>query len=167
MRGSGLRTPALELSITASNWAKISAMAWAFSAEPAMPVPCPVTTLLVMQPTLNRALQAFSAATMRGRTSPDSRGSTSAPRSGVAQRVDSSRNMPSKAAASISLRSNSAQALVSGSAALTRRMKSFGQAALGLEPAEGLERRGGEHPAEVPDHRLDRHARLKHLFDST
>jgi hypothetical protein len=32
------------------------------------------------------------------------------------------------------------------------------QAFLGLVPVEGLEGRGGEDPAEVPDHRLDAHA---------
>ena len=33
---------------------------------------------------------------------------------------------------------------------------------LGLQPVEGLEGRGGEHPAEIPDHRLDRHTQLLH-----
>ena len=36
-----------------------------------------------------------------------------------------------------------------------------GQAVLLLQPVEGLERRGGEHPAEIPDHSLDRHAALQ------
>jgi hypothetical protein len=40
-----------------------------------------------------------------------------------------------------------------------------GQATLDLITPEGLERRGGEHAAEIPDHRLDRHSALKQLFD--
>ncbi len=34
------------------------------------------------------------------------------------------------------------------------------QPALALEPRESLERRSGEHPAEIPDHRLDHYFRM-------
>ena len=33
-----------------------------------------------------------------------------------------------------------------------------GQPALGLEPRKSLERRGSQHPAEIPDHCLDHHS---------
>ena len=92
-----------------------------------MPAPLPVETVLVMQPTRNRSLQAFRAATMAGRTSPDSRGRISAPRMSWPRATASSRNSTSKRPASISERSNRAQALWSGLVALTVRMKSDGR----------------------------------------
>jgi hypothetical protein len=95
----------------ASNSGMIWPMAPAARWISSWPGECIETTLLVMQPTLKWALQVFSAATIRGRSSPDSFGSTSAPRIANPSAVDSSRNSWSKRAVSTSLRSNSAQAL--------------------------------------------------------
>ena len=80
MRGSGFRTPDFELSITQSNMAMIAAEREAPASELAMLGPWPWAMLLVMQPTLKCSLQSLSATTMPGRTSPESSGSTSAPR---------------------------------------------------------------------------------------
>ena len=89
MRGSGLRTPAFELSITASNIAMIAGRTrGARLGAAAMLGPWPWAMLLVMQPTLKCCLHSFSASTIRGRTSPDSSGSTSAPRTGWPSAVD-------------------------------------------------------------------------------
>jgi len=61
--------------------------------------------VLVMHPTLKRALQAFSAATIRGLISPDSRGRTSRQVWSVRARAPSSRNFASNPSRSSSARS--------------------------------------------------------------
>ena len=116
-----------------------------------------------MQPVLNLALMRLSASTISGRRSPCSSGSTSLPRTSAP-----------------SARRFGGEQLVEGLdidlGALEFRPGVFqmiggvgaaddvgGQAALALEPRKGLERRGGQHPAEIPDHRLDHHSLKPHV----
>ena len=86
---------------------------------------------------------------------PASRASTSAPGTSWPSAADSAAKAASKPAWSSSARSSRAQALASGSVALTERMKSVGRPCSRLVVAERLERAGQDHAAEVPQYRSD------------
>ena len=116
-----------------------------------MPAPLPAATLLVMQPTLKRRLHAASAATIRGRTAPERRGSTSRPGTGWPSAPDFSRNKASNRGGVDLGAFEPRPGVVVGAGGVDAADEVARQPEPRFIGVERLERRGGEDPAEIPD----------------